>query len=50
MEHLLDHLAKPDTPADPNQLTATLVSVGAGPPGTGYAPPGWDSNYLAGDK
>ena len=33
------------------QVPGTLVlSIGAGPPGTGYAPPGWDSHYLAGDS
>jgi hypothetical protein len=33
------------------QIPGTLVlSVGAGPPGTGYSPPGWDSHYLEGDK
>ena len=33
------------------QIPGTLVlSVGAGAPGTGYAPAGWDSHYLADDK
>jgi hypothetical protein len=33
------------------QIPGTLVlSIGAGPPGTGYAPAGWDSHYLAGDN
>jgi hypothetical protein len=33
------------------RIPGTLVlSVGAGPPGTGYAPAGWDSHYLEGDK
>ena len=27
-----------------------VLSVGAGPPGTGYKPAGWDSHYLEGDK
>jgi hypothetical protein len=27
-----------------------VLSVGAGPPGTGYQPAGWDSHYLEGDK
>jgi uncharacterized cupin superfamily protein len=27
-----------------------VLSVGAGPPGTGYSPPGWDSHYLEGDR
>jgi uncharacterized cupin superfamily protein len=27
-----------------------VLSVGAGAPGTGYKPPGWDSHYLEGDK
>ena len=35
------------TARDPGTL---VLSVGAGPPGTGYAPPGWDSHYLDGDK
>ena len=35
------------TASEPGTL---VLSIGAGPPGTGYAPPGWDSHYLAGDK
>jgi len=35
------------TARDPGTL---VLSVGAGRPGTGYAPPGWDSHYLDGDK
>ena len=27
-----------------------VLSIGAGPPGTAYAPAGWDSHYLEGDK
>ena len=35
------------TARDPGTL---VLSVGAGPPGSGYAPAGWDSHYLEGDK
>ena len=35
------------TARDPGTL---VLSVGAGPPGTGYKPAGWDSHYLEGDK
>jgi quercetin dioxygenase-like cupin family protein len=35
------------TARDPGTL---VLSVGAGPPGTGYKPAGWDSHYLDGDK
>ncbi|HEU5242960.1 MAG TPA: hypothetical protein VFU33_01050, partial [Gaiellaceae bacterium] len=31
------------TARDPGTL---VLSVGAGPPGTGYTPAGWDSHYL----
>ena len=34
-----------------SDVPGTLVlSIGAGPPGTGYKPVGWDSHYLEGDK
>src|SRR3954465_11990887 len=39
--------ARSATARDPGTL---VLSVGAGPPGTGYEPPGWDSHYLDGDK
>ena len=35
------------TARDPGTL---VLSIGAGPPGTGYKPAGWDSHYLEGDK
>lgn len=41
----------PATRAATAQGPGTLVlSVGAGPPGTGYKPAGWDSQYLEADK
>jgi uncharacterized protein YjlB len=27
-----------------------VLSIGAGKPGTGYSPPGWDTNYLEGGE
>jgi hypothetical protein len=35
------------TARDPGTL---VLSVGAGAPGTGYKPAGWDSHYLEDDK
>jgi uncharacterized cupin superfamily protein len=35
------------TARDPGTI---VLSIGAGPPGAGYEPAGWDSPYLSGDS